>query len=160
MRITSYSIEVNPDRTINLVKESAVNYQTGESNLSSPEAITKMFNDIFRLGYKAEEYFYILCLNSALRPIGVFEISHGGGNYAKVSMREIMQRVLLSGAIGFIAIHNHPSGNLTVSQSDIEITKKIVAASKLMDIDFLDHIIIGGNDYHSMREDEYSGLSN
>lgn len=55
MRITSYSMEVNPDRTINLVKESAVNYQTSKPDLSSPEAIAMMFSDVFRLGQKAEE---------------------------------------------------------------------------------------------------------
>ena len=152
MRITSYSIEVNPDRTINLVKESAVNYQTSKPDLSSPEAIAMMFSDVFRLGQKAEEYFYILCLNTALRPIGVFEISHGGGDYAKVSMREIMQRVLLSGATRFVAVHNHPSGELIASQDDIDITRKIATVSKLMDVGFLDHIIISGYDYCSMRE--------
>ncbi len=158
MRITSYSMEINSDHTISLVKENAVNYKTNDTSLKNPESIAKMFNDVFRLGYKAEEYFYVLCLNAALRPIGVFEISHGGGSSTLINIREIMQRILLSGAIGFVAVHNHPSGCLSVSQDDINTTRRLIEASNLIGIRFLDHIIIGRTEHCSIKEEGYLQL--
>ena len=52
-----------------------------------------------------------------------------------------------------ILVHNHPSGNLTPSQSDVHITKKIKKAGELMDIQLLDHLIVGDNDYFSFSDE-------
>jgi len=66
--------------------------------------------------------------------------------------REIFIRALLSGAVGIIIIHNHPSSDITPSSQDLLVTEKIAQAGKMIGVELLDHIIIGGNEYCSLKE--------
>ena len=81
-------------------------------------------------------------VNRANRLIGVCNISTGGITGTVAGPRLIMAVALKSGATGIILAHNHPSGNLQPSIQDKEITRKIVEACKLLDIVFLDHLIL------------------
>lgn len=90
----------------------------------------------------------------------LFEISHGGSSASIIDSKAVATRLLLCGATGFLLCHNHPSGDLTPSQSDREVTQKLVKLAKVMDLNFVDHIIIGMDDngytnFYSFRE---SGL--
>lgn len=78
-------------------------------------------------------------------------VSIGGLDGSIVDVKSVMKSALLSNARGIIMYHNHPSGNSTPSQSDFFITEKIKKACELMDIKFLDHIIIGRENYYSIR---------
>lgn len=101
----------------------------------------------------AEERLYMLALNTALYPIALFELSKGSVNATIFSIRSILIRLLLCGAVKFVLVHNHPSLDETPSQEDINMFKKVKEASKLIEIDLLDNIIIGEK-YFSFYENE------
>ena len=155
MRITTYTTRIKDNLNV-LVKERAFNYKTQNSHLDSAEKIAKMMCDVFELHLLAEEYVYLLALDTKCRVLGIFEVGHGTVNACLLHTREIMIRNVLCGASAFIVIHNHPSGELSISRDDVSTTKKLYKAGELMEIPLLDHIIIGREDeketYYSMAE--------
>ena len=79
-------------------------------------------------------------------------LSEGIVNQAMISTRNIFIEALKYEAVHIILVHNHPSGIPDPSQTDIEVTKKIIAAGKLLDIILSDHIIVGNGTYISLME--------
>lgn len=150
MKITQYKVVLDGNSHNALVKEREVKYN-GES-FTSPNTIVDMMNDVFQLNKMAEEYAYMLAFNTSMKPIAVFEISHGAGNYTIMNPREIYIRALLCGAYGIVLLHNHPSGNLSRSDADARTTEEIKQVGKLIGIPLMDHIIIGSNDFYSFKE--------
>lgn len=149
MRITKYAVE-NPNI---LIKESSTNYHV-EGGLDTPGGVVDMLNDVFRLNKKAEEFLYMIALNAKMRPIGVFEVTHGTVNASYITPREIFLRALLCGATGIIIAHNHPSGECDPSKEDMEVTKKVKAAGEIMNVKLLDHVIIADDTYFSFYKHE------
>ena len=98
------------------------------------------------------EEFWILLLNQHYRLIKKIRISHGGLTETAVDIRVIIREAVLANATILAACHNHPSGNLTPSRQDDELTKTIKQACELMRIHFLDHIIITDGQYYSYHE--------
>jgi DNA repair protein RadC len=80
-------------------------------------------------------------------------ISIGGANLAFIAPREVFQRAVLIGAISIILAHNHPSGNLTPSSQDREVTDRLRKAGDIMGIPLLDHVIVTDGEFLSLRED-------
>lgn len=152
MRITKYKTELNENRCNVLVKESATNYNA--DNLNNPKAITNMLNTCFIMNRLAEEYLYLIALDTKNKPVGVFEVSHGTVNASLISPREIFIRLLLVGASYFVISHNHPSGDCTPSKEDIQVTRRLKECADMMGLSLLDHIIIGDG-YNSLRESGY-----
>lgn len=150
MKIIKYSTCFDEDRKPMLVKESSGNYPD-ICSLNSPDKIFNMMNLVYKSNNLTEEYFWILALNTACKPTGMFEISHGTVNASLVTPREVFMKLLLCGASHFVAIHNHPSGDTTPSKNDIEITKKLCEVGEIMNINLTDHIIVG-DCYYSFRE--------
>ena len=99
------------------------------------------------------EYFYILCLNRNNKVLGYCQISMGGLSGTVIDVRIIMQVALKSNSSCLILAHNHPSGNLTPSDADIEITRKIRDAGKCLDIPVLDHLILSSESYYSFADE-------
>lgn len=151
MRITRYKIMLDDYRKNILVKESSTNYSQ-EKQLNSPNKIVDMFNHIFNASKLAEEYSWILAMDSKNHCIGVFELSHGTVNMSFVSPREIFVRLCLVGAANFVLVHNHPSGDTSPSKKDELITDKLHMSGLMMDINMLDHIIVGDDCYYSFNE--------
>lgn len=156
MRIITYTTRIDTENRNILVKENAVNY-TACQYLDSPEKVAKMMADVFLIHLAAEEYVYLICLNNKCKPIGIFEVGHGTVNSCLLHTREIMIRNVLCGAVGFIVIHNHPSGCTSLSEQDKDITKRLFDAGELIGIHLHDHIVIGRGDdgsyeYYSMKE--------
>jgi DNA repair protein RadC len=100
-----------------------------------------------------QEEFKILMLNRANRVIGLYEASKGGIAGTVADPKLIFAATLLCGASGIILAHCHPSGNLTPSQADLDLTKKLHASGKLLDIQVLDHIILAGDKYNSLADE-------
>lgn len=99
------------------------------------------------------ESFFILLLNRANMTIGWAKISQGGITGTVVDVKILLKYVVDSLASGVIIAHNHPSGNLIPSQSDIDITRKVKEALSYLDSQLLDHLIITpDNGYHSMAD--------
>jgi DNA repair protein RadC len=88
------------------------------------------------------EHFKLMLLSRSNRVLGIAEISKGGLSGTVTDVRVILQYVIKSNASGIIVCHNHPSGNLQPSESDLSLTKKIKEAARLMDVQLLDHLII------------------
>jgi len=152
MRITTYNMRFNEDRTHMLVKEAATNYLKID-RIENPACIPRLMCDVFDLSNRTEEHVYMLAINSANKLIGVFEISHGGTMYSYCNPREIYSRALLAGAVSIILVHNHPSGDVNPSKSDREATKTIAEAGNLIGIKLMDHIIVGADGkYCSLAE--------
>lgn len=95
---------------------------------------------------------FILLLNQANKTIGYAKISQGGITGTVVDVRIIAKYAVDSMATNVIISHNHPSGNLTPSESDKLITEKIKNGLNLLDINLLDHIIITSEEYYSFAE--------
>ena len=97
------------------------------------------------IGNASRETFAVLLLNQKHQLIELVSLFTGTLNQASVHPREVVKAVLDNDAAAVILAHNHPSGDPTPSQSDINITQKIKAALMLIDVRVLDHIIIGDN---------------
>lgn len=92
--------------------------------------------------YLDQEQIWIICLNGTNAPICRKMLSLGTTNNAPVYIKEIFKIAFLTGAVSFILCHNHPSGNLEASNEDINITKKVIDASKLVGVPLIDHVIL------------------
>ncbi|MBC8475379.1 MAG: DNA repair protein RadC [Bacteroidetes bacterium] len=99
------------------------------------------------------EEFWVILLNRANKVIDIKLVGRGGVSSTVVDSKIIFSFALESLASGIILAHNHPSGNLKPSNSDIRLTKKIVDAGKIMEVPVLDHIIVGDNDYFSFADE-------
>ena len=100
------------------------------------------------------EEFWIILLNQRNQVIATRQISVGGLNKTLADARIIFKHALNMNAISLILCHNHPSGNLTPSKADIELTQKFNEASKLLDLRLLDHLIISRTGYYSFADNE------
>ena len=100
-----------------------------------------------------KEYFKVLFLNQSSQVLGYTLISEGGITDTTVDVRVILQAALLINAPVLILAHNHPSGNLKPSTLDIELTRCIKEAAKLMRINVLDHIIMTSESYYSFSDE-------
>ena len=98
------------------------------------------------------EEFWVLLLNQHYRLIKKVRISHGGITETSVDIRIIIREAVLANATILAVCHNHPSGNLTPSKPDEELTKSIKRACELMHIHFLDHVIVTDGQYYSFHE--------
>ena len=118
--------------------------------VNSPKVLADYYMESMR--HLTNEQTWIIFLNGASGFLSDFLLSSGTVNQSLVSAREIFIKALSSGAVYIIMIHNHPSGNPTPSKEDIVVTKKIREAGNIMDIQLIDHIIIGNNCYISLKE--------
>lgn len=108
-------------------------------------------NQLFDLQNMSKEYLYMVTFNNKCDLTGVFEISYGTVNSSIASPREIFNKALLVGAVNIVLVHNHPSGDVEASIEDILFTKRIKNSGQLLNVELLDHIIIGAN-YTSFKE--------
>lgn len=106
-----------------------------------------------QIGDLPTEEFWVMYLNQGNKIIKTEQISRGGITQTAVDIRIIFKRGIESMATAMILAHNHPSGNLTPSEADRSITKKIKEASKYLDIQVLDHIIVAQKDYFSFADE-------
>lgn len=98
------------------------------------------------------EQFYVLFLNRANKVLRYERVSQGGTGGTVTDVKIILFKAISFKASGIILSHNHPSARIDPSESDSKITQKIKQASELMDIQVLDHIIIGGKEYYSFAD--------
>lgn len=152
MRITKYTTKIN-QKTMRteLIKEKAVNYSACKK-LNNPQLIVQAMNQLFDLQNMSKEYLYMVTFNNKCDLTGVFEISHGTVNSSIASPREIFNKALLVGAVNIVLVHNHPSGDVEASREDMLLTRRIKDSGQLLNVELLDHIIIGLESFNSMKE--------
>lgn len=115
--------------------------------------IVDMMNYCFHMDKLNEEYGYVLSFDFNLNLLGVFEVGHGNSAYVDVSNKEIYTFLLLTGADKFTFIHNHPNGNLEISDGDRLFTQSVNAFSAIINIEMEESIIISRKGYTLIKDD-------
>ena len=116
----------------------------------SKDAFELLKGDLMDLPH---EEFWVILLNRANRMMKKKKVSEGGVSGTVADPKIIFKFALEELASGVIVVHNHPSGNLAASQSDIDLTKKLKEAGKFLEIQMLDHLIIAGQKYYSFADE-------
>jgi len=141
----------------NIVNEIKLSYSRKgncEKSISSSQDAVEVFREHFdadEMDYR--ESFFALYLNQANKVLGIKKISESGISSTLVDVRIVLQAALLCNASGIIVAHNHPSGNLNPSSSDIKMTAQIKEASKMMNMTLLDHVILTSDSHYSFADD-------
>ncbi len=143
-------IQVSFERVV-LVREKVGRYELPKA-IRSPEDAYKAITTLTNVQEEAQEVFGILILNTKNKVVAVHEVSRGTLNNSMVHPREIFKPAVLHNAAGIICFHNHPSGDTGPSKDDIEVTERLVMAGEIMGIIVMDHIIVGDDEYTSLRD--------
>ncbi len=104
------------------------------------------------LEQKEREHFSVLFLDTQNRLIDYQVLFMGSIDSANINPREVVKAALQLNARSLIVAHNHPSGDATPSQQDINVTKRLISALELIDVKLLDHMVIGHNEIISLAE--------
>lgn len=145
---------MNIDYTVGEVE---LSYKTKFKNLHkivSSEDAYRYLLPTYREGticYK--EYFKALFLNQSNQVLGYTLISEGGITETSVDVRVILQAALLTNSVAIILAHNHPSGSMKPSKQDMDITKQVKEAARLMRITVIDHLILTDAGYYSFSDE-------
>ncbi|MCS7170389.1 MAG: DNA repair protein RadC, partial [Candidatus Kapabacteria bacterium] len=118
--------------------------------IRSPEDVARLY--IPRLRGARTESFRVLLLNAANQIVREALVSEGTLTASLAHPREVFRLAITESAAAVILLHNHPSGNTEPSPEDIALTRQLVQAGKVIDIPVLDHLIIAGEAYTSLRE--------
>ncbi|PBJ13941.1 DNA repair protein RadC [Flavobacterium sp. ACN6] len=119
--------------------------------ITSSKAVFEIMQPI--IGQLPHEEFWVLFLNNANKVISKSQLSKGGIAGTIVDARLVFKLALENAATGLILCHNHPSGNLTPSDADKQITKKMKLAGESLDVKVLDHLIITESKYYSFVDE-------
>jgi DNA repair protein RadC len=136
--------------TVRLVKESSALYDAPKQ-IRGASDIQTIANAVFSMDELPEEHLIALYLNTKNVVVSVQEISKGTLNASLVHPREVLRGAILANANRFVIVHNHPSGSTEPSNADKQVTEVLKKAGELMQIELLDHVIIG-NGYYSFRD--------
>ncbi|MBW6479478.1 MAG: JAB domain-containing protein [Bacteroidales bacterium] len=148
---------MNQNLFLNNIAEVKISYSTNvrpsdRAKITSSKDAADIFRQVFP-GFEHREYFYAMLLNRGNHVLGYYEVSKGGIAGTAVDVRLILQAALKANASSIILAHNHPSGTLEVSDSDLSITRKIKQACLILDISMLDHIILTNYSFTSMADE-------
>lgn len=121
-----------------------------KKTIRSPKDVKDIFINDMR--FLEKEHFKVVFLNTKNEIIAFETISIGSLNASIVHPREVFNRAIKKSSASIILLHNHPSGNPEPSKEDINVTKRLIEAGKIIGIEVLDHIIIGDGEYFSLKE--------
>jgi DNA repair protein RadC len=99
-----------------------------------------------------QEFLRVLLLDTRNRLLDIVEVYHGAVNSSQVRLAEVFKPAIQRMAPAILVCHNHPSGDPTPSPDDVAVTRAMVQAGKLLDVDLLDHLVIGGSRFVSLKE--------
>ncbi len=128
-----------------------------EPVLNRPDLVMQHFQA--QIAALSVEKFWVLCLNRKNRLLKQVEVSSGTATSSLAHPREVYREAIRQGATAIVCVHNHPSGDPAPSAADIQVTRQLREAAKTVDIELLDHVIVGransdpqGIGYYSFRE--------
>ena len=134
------------------VREAVVRYKKVNDvigTVASPEDVWKFFSK--RVKGETREVFYCLYLSQRNSVLCFEEVSVGISTGTIIDVKGIVRTAILVGAERLIFIHNHPSGDPEPSQGDKDITKRLIEACGIFDLEVLDHIVLGDGGYSSLK---------
>jgi DNA repair protein RadC len=117
--------------------------------IESPQSAVNYFKDVAQ-DY-TQESLWVLSVDGRNNMIGVTQVFKGTATGTSVSIADLLRPALLTGAVGFIMVHNHPSGDSEPSDQDINLTEEVLRACGYHDLTLLDHLVIGDNQFASIR---------
>jgi DNA repair protein RadC len=104
-----------------------------------------------------QESLWVMTLDGRNGLMGIERVYQGTATGTSVRIGELFRYAVAAGGCGIVVVHNHPSGDAQPSDEDIRLTSEVIAASKLLDIEILDHLVIGaGGAYRSIRSENQS----
>lgn len=119
-------------------------------SISSPVDAADMIR--YKMQGLKQEELWVIMLDTRNRLITIDEVYKGSLNSSQVRVGELFRAVVQRNAASVILAHNHPSGDPSPSPEDVALTRAVVEAARLMDIEVLDHLVIGRGEYVSMKE--------
>lgn len=135
---------------VELGKRLAAYRLEGKVSISSPQDAALILMEDMR--FLDREHFKVMLLNTKNHCISIETISIGTLNASLVHPREVFKLAVKKSAASIILAHNHPSGDSKPSKEDIEITKRLIEAGKILGIEVLDHLILGNGNFTSLKE--------
>ena len=134
--------------SLKMVKEKSSLY--AHRKITSPSDAADLLRDF--LENSDREMFLVCCLDSKNQPTCINVVSIGTLNSSLVHPREVFKAAILANSHSILVAHNHPSDDLSPSKEDITVTQRLNDAGKLIGINLIDHIIIGTQNYNSLKD--------
>lgn len=122
------------------------------TQIKEPNDIVKIL--MSEMQYEKKEIAKLILLDIKCNILKIKDIASGGNNFVNVGIREILNEAVKTNAPKIILAHNHPSGNSIPSEKDIEFTNKLEKAAKILSIELIDHIVIGKQEFTSIKTNE------
>ena len=136
---------------IELGRRIAVSAPDERPTISSPADAANLL--MYQMSALEQEYLYVILLDTRNRVLGKpLEIYHGSLNTSLIRTGEVFREAVKANAAGLIVAHNHPSGDPSPSPEDVAVTRTLVEAGKLLDVEVLDHLVIGRQRFVSLKE--------
>lgn len=117
--------------------------------IQSPEDAASLI--LYEMGALEQEHLNVMLLDTRNQMVKLVEVYRGSLNSSLIRVSEVFKEAVRANAAAIIVVHNHPSGDPTPSPEDISVTRAIVQAGKLLDIEVLDHIVVGKNKFISLK---------
>lgn len=140
------AIQLKAVAEISIRMAKPINYK--KIRIKTPDDIAKLL--IEELRFEKKEIAKIIILNNKNEILKIKDIALGGADFANVTIKEILSEVLKMNAPRIILAHNHPSGDPTPSKGDILFTDRLYGAAELVEVELLDHLVIGNGKYVSI----------
>ncbi len=122
----------------------------GRATVTSPQDVFNLLGA--EMSFLDQEHLRVILLNTKNEVLATHEVYKGSVNSAVVRVAEVLRPAIRENCPSMIIVHNHPSGDPTPSPEDILVTRQIRVSGEMMDIELLDHIIIGGQNCVSLKE--------
>jgi DNA repair protein RadC len=135
---------------VELSKRLSTKAEKEKKVINTPIDVYHLLRD--EMAYLEQEHCLALALNIKNRPIDKYTVSIGTLNSSIVAPRDVFKKALRINAASLIVVHNHPSGDPTPSVEDVELTKRLRDAGKILGIEVVDHVIIAKNGFSSLKE--------
>jgi DNA repair protein RadC len=132
------------------MKRTLIDKKTLSLRVESPRELANVFREF--ADAELSESLFVVSFGGRNNVLGIQRLYQGTATGTSVSVGEILRSALLMGAVGFALVHNHPSGDEAASEEDVKLTQDVESAARLMDMIFLDHLVVGfGGSYTSIR---------
>lgn len=136
--------------SLSLKKDKEILVELPEAKITSPKDVYVILKGL--IGDSDRENFALITLDTKNYVTAVHTVSIGTLNSALIHPREVFKVAIIKNAASIIIGHNHPSGNSSESNEDIQVTKRLKESGELLGIQLLDHIIVGDSEYTSLKE--------
>jgi DNA repair protein RadC len=120
-----------------------------EMRIERPQAAVEFFTEFTDAASK--ESLFVLIVDGRNNLVGIQEVYRGTATGTSVRIAELFAPVLMTQGVGMVMVHNHPSGDHQQSDEDVRLTSDVIKAARLLDIEMLDHLVIGKNGFTSIR---------